>query len=70
MTVSYFNHVKISGIKTVIPENYIDIDDELEFFDNNPKKLERAKKMVGYGRRYLADDLTTVTDMADKGRAN
>lgn len=64
MTVSYFNHVKISGIKTVIPENYIDIDDELEFFDNNPKKLKRAKKMVGYGRRYLADDLTTVTDMA------
>lgn len=44
MTVSYFNHVKISGIKTVIPENYIDIDDELEFFDNNPKKLERAKR--------------------------
>lgn len=64
MTVSSFNHVKISGVKTVIPENYIDIDDELEFFDNNPKKLERAKKMVGYGRRYLADELTTVTDLA------
>lgn len=64
MTVSSFNHVKISGVKTVIPENHIDIDDELEFFDNNPKKLERAKKMVGYGRRYLADELTTVTDLA------
>lgn len=64
MTVSSFNHVKISGVKTVIPENYVDIDDELEFFGNNPKKLERAKKMVGYGRRYLADELTTVTDLA------
>ena len=64
MTISSFNHVKISGIKTVFPQNYVDIDDELEYFDNNPKKLARAKKMAGYGRRYIADDLTTVTDLA------
>ncbi len=64
MTVSSFNHVCISGIKTVIPEHFIDIDDELQYFDNNPKKLARAKKMMGYGRRYIADDRTTVTDMA------
>ena len=64
MTLSTFKHAKISGIKTVIPQGYIDIDSELEYFDNNPRKLERAKKMVGYGRRYIADDLTTVTDMA------
>lgn len=57
-------NVKISGIKTVVPQNYIDIDDEIEYFDNNPKKLARAKKMMGYGRRYIADDNTTVCDMA------
>ena len=64
MTKSIFHNVKISGIKTVIPENYIDIDDEINFFDNNPKKLTRAKNMMGYGRRYLADKNTTVVDMA------
>lgn len=64
MAKSIFNNVKILGLKTVIPERYIDIDDELEFFDNNPKKLLRAKKMIGYGRRYIADEYTTVTDMA------
>ena len=64
MTVSSFNHVQISGIKTVIPEHFIDIDDELQYFDNNPKKLARAKKMIGYGRRCIADENTTVTDMA------
>ncbi len=64
MTTTSFNHVKVSGIKTVIPQHMINVEDELEFFDNNPKKLARAKKMVGYGRRYIADDLTTVTDMA------
>ena len=64
MTVSSFSHVRICGMKTVIPEHFIDIDDELQYFDNNPKKLARAKKMIGYGRRYIADDNTTVTDMA------
>ncbi len=63
MTCSVFNNVKISSVKTVIPEKFIDIDDELEFFDNNPKKLARAKKMAGYGRRYLLDEGLTVTDM-------
>ena len=64
MSVSFFNHVRIRGVKTSLPEHYIDIDDELQYFDNNPKKLARQKKMIGYGRRYLADDLTTVTDLA------
>ncbi len=64
MSVSHFNHVKVVGMKTVVPENYIDIDDELQYFDNNPKKLARQKKMIGYGRRYIADEKTTVTDLA------
>lgn len=64
MAVSSFNHVHIAGIKTIVPEQFIDIDDELQYFDDNPKKLARAKKMMGYGRRYIADDRTTVTDMA------
>ncbi|MBR1777623.1 MAG: ketoacyl-ACP synthase III [Alphaproteobacteria bacterium] len=64
MTVAFFNHTRICGIKTVLPEHFIDIDDELQYFDNNPKKLARAKKMMGYGRRYIADERTTVTDMA------
>ncbi|MBQ8631507.1 MAG: hypothetical protein IJ479_07300 [Alphaproteobacteria bacterium] len=63
MALSRFNHVKITGFKTVIPERCVNIDDELEFFDNNPKKLARAKKMIGYGNRYVSDKNTTVLDM-------
>lgn len=59
-----YSHVKIKGIKTIIPEHYIDIADELQYFENNPKKLARAQKMIGYGRRYIADEMTTVTDLA------
>ena len=64
MAISRFKHVRVAGITTVIPEHYINIDDELHYFDNNPKKVERQKKMIGYGRRYIADDRTTVTDLA------
>ena len=64
MAVCAFNDVRICGVKTVVPEHCINIDDELQYFDNNPKKLARQKKMNGYGQRYIADDKTTVTDMA------
>ncbi len=64
MSTSFFRHVKVAGVKTSMPEHYIDVDDELMYFGNNPKKLARQKKMIGYGRRYLADELTTVTDLA------
>ena len=64
MDCARFSNIKIKGIKTVIPEHFIDIVDEIQYFDNNPKKLARAQKIVGYGRRYIADDDTTVTDLA------
>ena len=64
MSTSRFNHVRVAGVKTSIPEHFIDVDDELQYFGNNPKRLERQKKMIGYGRRYLADEYTTVTDLA------
>lgn len=63
MSVSFFNNIKIVGIKTVVPEHFVEIDDEIQFFGGSLKKLERAKKMMGYGRRYLADLDTTVTDL-------
>lgn len=61
MTVSSFNHVQICAIKTVVPDRFIDIDDELQYFDNNPKKAARAKKNDGIrpplyrGRKYNRD---------------
>ena len=64
MSNSAFHHVKIVGYNVVLPKNHIDVDDELQYFDNNPKKLARQKKMIGFGRRYIADALTSVTDLA------
>lgn len=63
---SKFKNVKISGFVTVIPENKINIDDEIKYFDNSEKKLNRAKKMIGFGTRYVVGPNTTVVDMAEE----
>ena len=46
MSESHFSHVRIAGVKSVLPQHFIDIDDELEFFGGSSKKLARAKKMM------------------------
>lgn len=63
MSISSFKHVKVNGVITVIPENFINIDDEIHFFENDHKKLSRAKAIIGFGKRYIADENTTVVDM-------
>lgn len=65
MSKSTFNHVRISGITAVVPENFINIDDEIEFFNNDPKLLERNKKILGLGKRHVADDRTTNCDLCE-----
>ena len=64
MGQAQFKHVKIRGTNVVLPKDYIDIDSELEYFGNNPKRLARQKKMIGFGRRFVVDGKTTITDMA------
>ena len=62
---SKFKNVEIKGFITVMPENKINIDDEIQYFDNNEKKLNRAKKIIGFGTRYVVSPNTTVVDMAE-----
>ena len=65
MSKSKFNHVKICGITAVVPEQFINIDDEIEFFNNDIKLLERNKKILGLGTRHVADDRTTNCDLCE-----
>lgn len=65
MPKSKFNHVKISAITAVVPEHFINIDDEIEFFNNDEKLLERNKKILGLGKRHVADDRTTNADLCE-----
>lgn len=66
MPSSQFNHVKISGVEYIVPNNICrNVDDFLHFFDNNPKKLQRAKKIIGYGTIYKAPEGITTLDICE-----
>ena len=65
MSFSTFNQVKVSGIVCVVPENYINIDDEINFYGNDGKRLARNKKILGLGNRHVVSDGTTATDLCE-----
>ncbi len=51
---------------TVVPENHINIDDEIQFYDNDPKKLERNKKILGLGSRHIVPDGVTMFELCEE----
>lgn len=65
MSNTRFNHVRISGVTAVVPEHVIRIDDELEFFNNDVKLLERNKNILGLGTRHVVDGRTTCVDLCE-----
>ncbi len=58
-----FQHVFIRGVCTVVPEKKINIDEELHFYDNDEKKLNRIKKILGLGTRHIVQNGETLTDL-------
>lgn len=70
MTLTRFEHVKISGISVVVPEKEINIYDEAEYYGGSTKKIDRMRKMVGFWKRRVADDTTTSADLAYNAAQN
>lgn len=63
MGLNKFNNVKVSGILTVVPSNFLNIDDEIRFYKNDSKILERNKKILGVGKRHIVKDGMTCLDL-------
>lgn len=60
-----FKHVKIEGIRVVVPEKTIDIEDELNFFNNDVKLLKRNQKLMGFHTRHVVDESISNTDLLE-----
>ena len=65
MARSIFRNVKISGLSAVVPKDFIRIDDEIAFFNNDVKLLERNKKILGLGTRHVVDERTSAADLCE-----
>src|SRR5580698_3710748 len=64
MTQTVFHKVRIAGISTVVPAKEICLTDEVEFYDNDIKKVERIRKMAGLYKRRVADMDITASDLS------
>lgn len=63
--LSSFNNVKISSIVCVVPENHINIDDEIKFYKNS-EKLARNKKILGLGVRHIVPEGISTLDLCEE----
>ena len=63
MALTQFKHVKVRGFSTVVPTKEINIYDEAEYYDNNVKKIDRMRKIVGFHTRRVVEEGTTASDL-------
>lgn len=64
MSYARFTRATIAGISVVVPKNEINIYDELSFYGNSKKKVDRLNKMVGFWKRRVGDPGVTASDYA------
>ena len=62
--LSSFNNVIVTSIVCVVPENYIDIDDEIRFYKNS-EKLARNKKILGLETRHIVPKGVSTIDLCE-----
>jgi 3-oxoacyl-[acyl-carrier-protein] synthase-3 len=63
MAFSEFFHVRLSAVAAVVPRDEVRLEDEVAFYNNDMRKVERIGKMAGLKRRRIAPAGVTVTDL-------
>lgn len=64
---SVFKNKRISGILSVLPENEIYFDDEVENYTFPPRQTLRLKKIMGFEKHRIAKDETSTSDLCVYG---
>ena len=62
-----FANKKITGILTILPENEIKFEDEIENYSFSRNQSARLKMIMGYDKRRVINEGTTVSDLCCHG---
>ncbi|MCI7569540.1 ketoacyl-ACP synthase III [Desulfovibrio sp.] len=54
MADTIFSHVRLDAVYTAVPRKELRIEDELPYYGNSLKKVERARRMLGTDKRRIA----------------
>lgn len=63
MAISFFPHVELTAVSTVLPSGSISLYDELDRYGNNPDKARRFHEASGFFSRRVAPPDVTAGDM-------
>ncbi|MDR3175136.1 MAG: ketoacyl-ACP synthase III [Desulfovibrio sp.] len=63
MSFSEFANVRLGAVAAVVPREEVRLEDELAYYNNDIRKVERIRKMAGLDRRRIAPEGVTVSDL-------
>jgi 3-oxoacyl-[acyl-carrier-protein] synthase-3 len=63
MTFSEFTRVRLNAVASVVPQDEVRLEDEVVYYDNDMRKVERIRTMAGLDRRRIAPEGVTVSDL-------
>ena len=58
-----FNHKRITGILTILPENEVKFDDEIDNYSFSRSQSMKLKLIMGYNKRRVVNEGTTTSDL-------
>jgi len=58
-----FHHKKITGILTILPENEIKFEDEIDNYNFSRGQSMKLKLIMGYNKRRIVKEGTTISDL-------
>ncbi|MBL4879845.1 MAG: ketoacyl-ACP synthase III [Oleispira sp.] len=58
-----FEHKKITGILTVLPENEVHFEDEIDNYNFTRKQSMKLKLVMGFDKRRVVEKGTTISDL-------
>ncbi len=59
-----YHNVKITAIRSVVPEHEISIEDETEHYGGSLKKVNRIRNIVGIDKRRIVQGNVTASDLS------
>ena len=62
-----FQNKKITGILTVLPENEIKFEEEIDNYNFSKSQSMKLKFIMGYNKRRVVKEGTTVSDLCIYG---
>lgn len=62
-----FQNKKISGILTVVPQNTVNFDDEIQNYNFSEKQCKKLKMIMGYDQKRIAPKGVCSSDLCEYG---